>query len=468
MLKRIFGREKNDPNDAACASCGRTLLAGEWTQTTVDEKGRELRVCSLCAKPGLSPQREDAPEPTVDDTRRPPQPADPAESARSKSDAFWRALKDKNAEIEWYQAQLARLEAERQEMLGRLSQISATAEDTRHEDPAEPAVELKPAPDEDEAAVEDTLANAGVSAAAVDSEATAVSQEDTQPIPVVSGEEAIDSGAAVPAPQESVGPEFAAPAPEESVGPELAAPEPHEDAADDAADVAAQLTAAETEAEVRAQAEARAQADAQAQADARAQAEADARAQADADARARAEAQAQAEADARAQAEAEAEAASLTLLQRGVDLLNVSTVPRKIAETNEQLGMPTVHVAYDGQILAATFMWSIGWYRFHVDTDSGQVSMDDRGYDELSSLLPNASVRTDGTVQLAAGQLSRPSAPPHAQDEPATPQPSEPEPPSITSQKAPEILSKSLLGQRSDDAPASWEQTQARDFNWDR
>src|SRR5665647_2611664 len=53
-------------------------------------------------------------------------------------------------------------------------------------------------------------------------------------------------------------------------------------------------------------------------------------------------------------ADLEAEAASLPLLQRGVDLLNVSRVPHKIAETNEQLGLPSVHVGFDGQTTAVT------------------------------------------------------------------------------------------------------------------
>lgn len=412
MFGRIFGRDKDDPNHAACASCGRTLLAGEWTETTVDADGRERRVCSLCAKPRLSPDGEDALESAFEDVRLPAQPAAVSRSSRSESDAFWRALKDKDAEIARLQAQLARLEAERQELLGRLSLISpagaqgegAGGEDEpgverlREETPAEFAAELTPAPDEDEAPVEDTLAGAGVSAGAEAAApvADALGPEDTQPIPAVSGEEA----------DESRGSQIA---PEETAGPAPSATEPHLDAAAAAAEEAA----------------------------------------------------------ARAQAGVEAEAASLTLLQRGVDLLNVSAVPRKIAETNEQLGLPTVHVGYDGRILAATFMWSIGWYRFHVDTDSNQVSLDDRGYDELPDLLPNAGVRADGTVQLAAGQLSRPSAP-RAQARPSEPQPGEPEPPSVASQKAPEILSKSLLGQRSDDAPADWERTQARDFNWDR
>ena len=108
-------------------------------------------------------------------------------------------------------------------------------------------------------------------------------------------------------------------------------------------------------------------------------------------------------------AEAEAAAASLTLLQRGVDLLNVSRVPRKIAETNEQLGLPHVHCGFDGETVAVTFMWTMGWYRFHVDCDSGDVSMDDRGYEELT-LQPNAGVRADGTVQLAPAQISRAAA----------------------------------------------------------
>ncbi len=180
-------------------------------------------------------------------------------------------------------------------------------------------------------------------------------------------------------------------------------------------------------------------------------------------------------------AEAEAAAASLTLLQRGVDLLNVSRVPRKIAETNEQLGLPHVHVGFDGETVAVTFMWTMGWYRFRVDIDSGDVSMDDRGYEELT-LQPNAGVRADGTVQLAPAQISRaaaqrvqaapeaaaagdgPGAAPPRRAGPAA----ERETPREAAQKPPEFLSKSLLGQRSDDESASWEKTKARDFDWDR
>ena len=178
-------------------------------------------------------------------------------------------------------------------------------------------------------------------------------------------------------------------------------------------------------------------------------------------------------------AEAEAAAASLTLLQRGVDLLNVSRVPHKIAETNEQLGLPHVHVGFDGETVAVTFMWTMGWYRFHVDLDSGDVTMRDRGYEELT-LQPNAGVRADGTVQLAPAQISRAAAQrAQAAAEPAPRRLSRRRPrrparrPSPRrrarrAQKPPEFLSKSLLGQRSDDEGASWEKTQARDFDWDR
>ena len=84
-------------------------------------------------------------------------------------------------------------------------------------------------------------------------------------------------------------------------------------------------------------------------------------------------------------------------------------------------------------------------------------------------------MRADGTVQLAPAQISRAAKAPAGHDpEPvapaAAPAPgaAEPEPPSVAAQKAPEILSKSLLGQRSDDDAASWEKTQARDFDWNR
>jgi hypothetical protein len=500
MFGRIFGRGKDDQDQAVCAECGRTLLAGEWTQTVVDEHGDERIICSLCGQ-AYAGQHEPvaaAPAPANNGRMRetrsearyeePSEPAPvaepPARDTHAESDAFWQALKDKDSQIEGLKAELARAEAERQELAGRFARLgnggeavpepgsltgdsSEPGERTWGETPAEFAAEMaalreaesgaaeqqavwptpaseapkdEPADEEvvveaavveeisaeevaaaepaapDEAVVVAAAAVAGVEpdAEAPDAEAPAVSPtvfEDTQPIDVVSDEMI----AAEEAEDQSTG--------------EIAA-------ADAAAAVAAGAGALPGEAPA-------------------------------------------AEPAVPSAAEAEAAAASLTLLQRGVDLLNVSRVPRKISETNEQLGLPHVHVGFDGETVAATFMWTMGWYRFHVDLDSGDVSMDDRGYEELT-LQPNAGVRADGTVQLAPAQISRAAAqraqaapeaapltgqPPAAA--PAAPA-AEPETPREAAQKPPEFLSKSLLGQRSDDESASWEKTQARDFDWDR
>ena len=99
--------------------------------------------------------------------------------------------------------------------------------------------------------------------------------------------------------------------------------------------------------------------------------------------------------------------------------------------------------------------------------------MADRGYEELTDLRPNAGVRADGTRPARAGaDQPRGGAAPRRttawRRRAAAAAAGEPEPPSVVAQKPPEILSKSLLGQRSDDEAASWEKTKARDFDWDR
>ena len=137
-----------------------------------------------------------------------------------------------------------------------------------------------------------------------------------------------------------------------------------------------------------------------------------------------------------------------------------------------------MHVGFDGATATVTFMWSMGWYRFAVDVDSGAVSLGDRGYDERDDLQPNASVRADGTVQLAPAMISRAAAnrqqaeqdaaPVEVADEPAAEPAPEAPPEAAPAAGGPEILSKSLLGQRTDDERPSWEGTQARDFDWDR
>jgi hypothetical protein len=450
MFGRMFGRGKDEGDQPACAQCGRTLLAGEWTQKLVDDDGRERLICSLCA------QEEDlaAGEPHTVTAGA----STTSRDSRADSDAFWRALKDKDAQIEWLEQELARSEAEKQELVGELARLRAAAEVAPPEaagvvaavsavpSPAdmpapawaadEPAAatwgetpaELAAAVAEFEAtgggaaaavsAVDETAAGsaeaetaaaASAEAAPSAAEVAAIASEDTQPIRAVSGDEVAEEP---PAPAEAIAPAAFASADERSAPDglpgELASPP------------ADQQPAGETEEEP---------------------------------------------------VDVEAEAASLTLLQRGVDLLNVSSVPRKIAETNEHLGLSNVHVGFDGQMVAVTFLWTMGWYRFHVDIDSNTVTLDERGYEEREDLRPNAAVRADGTVQLAPAQISRAAAqraqtPPEPQPAPVE-RPAEPEPPSVAAQKPPEILSKSLLGQRSDDETDPWGQTRARDFDWD-
>ena len=51
MFGRIFGRDKDDQDQAVCAECGRTLLAGEWTQTIVGPDGEEQALTDPHAQP---------------------------------------------------------------------------------------------------------------------------------------------------------------------------------------------------------------------------------------------------------------------------------------------------------------------------------------------------------------------------------------------------------------------------------
>lgn len=462
MFGRIFGRGKDEPDEAVCAECGRTLLAGEWTQKVRDGNGEERLICSLCgqahplgggdplepraerpesrrvtrvvtppAEEGAPPAEEGAPLSAAapgalaPDGPTPDAPEVATRSSRSESDAFWKALKEKDATIERLEAELARAEAERQELAGQLAALrgqgaagdvtpepptgdaSEPGERTWGETPAEFASEMAALQDEAAAVTGSTPAP----------EASAAGPEDTLPIEP---------------PEDALPPEPAA----EAAAPDMRA----------AAGVAA--------GGVEAAAEARG-------------AEAPEAVQPT-------EAGSPATPEGESVAEQVATGGALTLLQRGVDLLNVSRVPRKIAETNEQLGLPQVHVASDGENVSVTFLWSMGWYEFRVD-ENGGVRLRARGYEDRPELRPNAAVRADGTVQLAPAQISRAAAQraePAPEAEPAPqappPRPAEPESASDAAQKPPEILSKSLLGQRSDDEPSSWEGTKARDFDWDR
>jgi hypothetical protein len=338
--------------------------------------------------------------------------------ARSESNAFWKALRDKDTEIAALQGQLARAEAEKQELAGQLAHQRAQAA-------GEPAAALAP-PTEAGPGVGPPGAVPAATAGPEHAATMAVPGDDVSlPGEPVQAETPAEFAAEMAALREAAGDATVPPIAFEDTQPLPALTEEQVSAAAPAAEDAAEETAAEAEPTVAAP---------------------------------------------EAISDVEAEAASLTLLQRGVDLLNVSRVPAKIAETNEQLGLPSVHVGFDGQTVAVTFMWSMGWYRFHVDGETGTIRMADRGYDEITGLQPNAGVRADGSVQLAPAQISRAAALRPAAAPPPTPaeRSGEPESPSVVAQKPPEFVSKSLLGQRSDDEVPSWEQTQAREFNWDR
>jgi hypothetical protein len=509
MFGRIFGRGKDDHDQAVCAECGRTLLAGEWTQTIIDEHGDERLICSLCGQ-AYSGQHEPvaaapatanngrvretrsesaffedpapmafpapAPEPAFE-----PAPVREARDTRAESDAFWQALKDKDAQIEQLKAELARAEAERQELAGRFAHLDAAderagaepgsltgdssepGERTWGETPAEFAAEMAALREAEQAQAYPQAAAPEEPAAAPPSPYDALEPEPEAVAEEVAGVGLVDE-LTVPADGLAV-----EPGTDELEAPAVAEPAVHPVVFEDTQPIPAidaeLLAAAEMEED--------------ASTGEIAALDAAAAVAAAGGALPGEPAPAAQEPPGPTAAEAEAAAASLTLLQRGVDLLNVSGVPRKIAETNEELGLPHVHCGFDGETVAVTFMWTMGWYRFHVDLESGEVSMHDRGYEELT-LQPNAGVRADGTVQLAPAQISRAAAqrvqtpaetPVAVQQAPAAAAqaaPVEPETPREAAQKPPEFLSKSLLGQRSDDESASWEQTQARDFDWDR
>jgi hypothetical protein len=500
MFGRIFGRGKDETDPAVCAQCGRTLLVGEWTQNVVGADGQEYLICSLCGQSatvadvdpvstGTTPANNGRVRESRSDLPQTPEPAagpapagvpvaaaagfaavaEPAEErrdGRTESDAFWRALKEKDAEIDRLQAELARMDAEKQELAAQLAAARARLGGQATETgvpqaplvPAAAALAIAAQPDAPVGTAEPAFVEPvepprgdasepgertwGETPAEFASELAALREEEAAlhaGMPVASDRE-MPSGApdVAPAVADPVPPivfETTQPIPaltDDMIVANAAAAGPVVEEAETTLTPAAGVPVAMAVAEPPA---------------------------------------------GPTPAEIEAEAADLTLLQRGVDLLNVSPVPHKIAETSGQLGLPMVNVGSDGQSTVITFLWTMGWYRYDVDSDSGAVRMTDRGYDERSDLRPNATVRADGTVQLAPAQISRAAKAP-AEHEPApaapaaptgpTAQPAEPEPPSVAAQKAPEILSKSLLGQRSDDDVASWEQTQARDFDWNR
>jgi hypothetical protein len=384
MLGRLFGRSKEDNDDTVCSVCGRTLLAGEWTQRLVDDDGSERYVCSLCARPADASDAVEAP-PVEGATGT---NDDRVKSAKADSDVFWRALKDKDVEISRLESLLARSEAEKQELAAELARLRGERE------PASVANE----PERRDDAGADTMA------------IPPSELPDAEPVDVAPPELPALEPDAGPAPIERTDPHLG------EVLRGVAA------AAGQSGDAESGATAADSGATA-------------------------------------ADGGAMPPFEPAPELEAADDLIPLTILQRGVDLLNVSAVPKRIVETNESLGMPQVHVGSQGEAtLLVTFMWTMGWYQFRVElADGGRITLADRGYEERTDVRPNASVRSDGTVQLAATQMK-----------PATPKDnSDVKPAGVTSGV---IISKSLMGQRTDDenVPTDWKTQRAPDFDWGR
>jgi hypothetical protein len=436
MLGRLFGRAKDNHDDTVCSSCGRTLLAGEWTQRIVDDDGSERFICSLCSpsegSPGSSPLEPADDTAAVTSGRVKP--------LRTDSDAFWRALKDKDAEIERLESHLARAEAEKQELAAQLAQLRSESESGR---PPEVGAETA------EFAAPAFAADEGFGA-------TQLQGDDAAPVPAddaarFPGDETAqlqtddtaqaEDGAEMAAAFEHTDPRLG-----EALrrATEPASASTGSSAADDIAgfDAAGDVAVFDAPGGVAGGASAPAVSPFDGATDDTLIGE-----------------PAPSEPAPSADELGPDELIPLTILQRGVDLLNVSAVPKRIVETNENLGMPQVHVGSQGEsTLLVTFMWSMGWYQFQVElAESGRISLADRGYEERVDLRPNASVRADGTVQLAPSRIK----PPTPKDS------SEAKPSGVTSGV---IISKSMMGQRTDDenVPADWKSQRAPDFDWGR
>ncbi len=402
MLGRLFGKNKDASDEPVCYQCGRTLLAGEWTQKVEGEDGEERLLCSLCGTARLATTGGGRPKAgngagAAADADDDAQGVGGSASGRGENEALWKAIKDRDAQIERLEEELARSEAAREELMGRLGRLEAGSQAPAGSQPAERPVDEEA----HRLALEDTAA---IPAAGLPDAGRAKLDEAAQPGEPESLDALPDESAAV----------------EEDTAAGGAVEPGHEEAA---------------------------------------------RAETEAPSVETAEAEGAAGVDG-----LETQGTSMTLLQRGVDLLNVSPVPRKIAETNTDLGIPTVHVGFDGETPTATFIWSMGWYRFAVDIETGGVRFADRGYDDRADLQPNATVRADGTVHLAAARISRAAAQRQHDEAPAAEAPAPRAGPAEAPPPAtgdPDILSGSLLGQRTDDKPTSWERTQARDFDWD-
>ena len=265
MFGRIFGQGKDEPDQAVCAECGRTLLAGERTQKVIDANGDELIICSLCGQthaPSGADAMPTSPVPANSGRERERETRDDERDPRTESNAFWKALKDKDAEIERLQAQLARLEAEKQELAGRPARaqgatvpagplipsaagpavVAAAAaapptgdssepgERTWGETPAEFAAELAALRDETPTPTPATSPNDVMPVGPPQREMPAGVFEDTQPIPTLTDEELAErpvAQAPAPAPSRPATPRRPSPRSRSRRRPRGPTPRPH-------------------------------------------------------------------------------------------------------------------------------------------------------------------------------------------------------------------------------------------------
>ena len=123
MFGRIFGRGKDEPEQAVCAKCGRTLLAGEWTRRVTGPDGENRLLCSLCG-PDLPLDQDEPPETTWT-------PANNGRVRETRQDAVAKTgaeepetqVVDKDAVIASLQERLARGEARNQELTRELARL---------------------------------------------------------------------------------------------------------------------------------------------------------------------------------------------------------------------------------------------------------------------------------------------------------------------------------------------------------
>jgi hypothetical protein len=504
MWDRLFGRNKEEGREPACAACGRTLLPGEWAQSVVTDEGFERVLCSLCAQSNLiadnAPpytETEDVPGPISVSGR--PQPIRPRTQRESHedSDAFWRALKDKDAQIARLESELLQAEAQRQELLAQISllqrQLRGEAvtdwQAAAFEPHATPAASWAPADTPPLAPASSVIP--GDAALVSDDEPRQPAPAETTPAALGAAEATVAEASALP-PQ----PDSMTDVEEDEHTASIARPQPGPATEQDAdagpawlfdtpphqtfgGDTVATLGAGALASSAEGHTEAESDEDAAAgdtgaphgtpleQVPSTMPVEQDAQLERASFEAALASSQVEEAAPAASTEELEAEERALPLLQRGADLLNVSGAPRKVAETSESLGIPFARLSSDGETVTAVFLWSMAWYEFAVDLASGDVSLKERGYEDRADLIPNAKVRADGTVQVTPLPTRRSTARPAQQPSSSAVAAREVESPPASPGKG-EIISKSLMGQRTDDEQNTWDEMSARDFDWGR